>query len=69
MQSTDVLEGDEVFIIDDVLATGGTACAAKKLVTKLGGRPHNLFLMELSHLRGREKLSSTPGMIDSLLRY
>jgi adenine phosphoribosyltransferase len=62
---TDVLEihqdavrkGQRVLIVDDLLATGGTARAAVRLVEKLGGRVVGLaFLVELSFLKGREKL-------------
>lgn len=49
--------GDKVLIHDDLLATGGTAKAAIKLVEKLGGEVVQiLFLIELSFLNGREKL-------------
>ena len=49
--------GDKVLIHDDLLATGGTAQAAIKLVEKLGGEVVQvLFLVELSFLKGREKL-------------
>jgi len=48
---------DKVLIHDDLLATGGTAKAAIKLVEKLGGEVVQvLFLIELSFLNGREKL-------------
>ena len=48
---------DKVLIHDDLLATGGTAQAAIKLVEKLGGEVIQvLFLVELSFLKGREKL-------------
>jgi adenine phosphoribosyltransferase len=49
--------GEKVLIHDDLLATGGTALAACKLVEKLGGEVMQLsFFMELSFLGGREKL-------------
>jgi adenine phosphoribosyltransferase len=49
--------GEKVLIHDDLLATGGTAEAAIKLVEKLGGEVVQiLFLVELSFLKGREKL-------------
>ena len=49
--------GDKVLVIDDLLATGGTAAAACRLVEKLGGKVANLtFLIELSFLNGREKV-------------
>ncbi len=52
-----ISEGDKVLIHDDLLATGGTAEAACKLVEKLGGKVEQLsFIVELSFLNGREKL-------------
>lgn len=52
-----ISSGDKVLIHDDLLATGGTAQAAIKLVEKLGGEVIQvLFLVELSFLKGREKL-------------
>jgi adenine phosphoribosyltransferase len=61
-------KGDKVLILDDLLATGGTAAAAVSLVRKLGGEVVELcFVIELKTLRGREKLSGAP--IFSLLSY
>ncbi|MFC5186523.1 adenine phosphoribosyltransferase [Actinomadura harenae] len=49
--------GDRVLIVDDVLATGGTACAAAELVRRGGGEVVGLsVLMELGFLNGRDKL-------------
>lgn len=51
--------GDRVVIIDDVLATGGTALAAKELVERIGGIVvEAAFLIELPFLRGREKVKA-----------
>lgn len=51
--------GEKVLVHDDVLATGGTAAAACKLVEKMGGEIVQCnFLMDLDFLKGREKLSS-----------
>jgi len=60
--------GQRVLVIDDVLATGGTAKAAASLVKRLGGTLHGLaFLIELDFLNGREKL---PGeQVTSVLQY
>jgi adenine phosphoribosyltransferase len=73
---TDILEmhkdaiqtGQKVLIVDDVLATGGTAKAVTQLVEKLGGDLVGLsFVIELDFLKGRDKL---PGRkVDSLLHY
>jgi adenine phosphoribosyltransferase len=52
-----LVEGDAVLIVDDVLATGGTAAAACRLVERLGGRVAGLaFVVELGFLGGRAKL-------------
>ena len=57
--------GEKVLILDDVLATGGTAQASCDLVKKLGGEISAcLFFIELSFLKGREKLQ-TP--VESLI--
>ena len=49
---------DRVLIVDDVLATGGTAAAAVELVRKLGGDVVGVqVLIELSALAGRKRLS------------
>jgi adenine phosphoribosyltransferase len=53
-----VAPGNRVVIIDDVLATGGTAGATIRLVEKLGGTVIGLgFVIELGFLHGREKLT------------
>lgn len=50
-------KGEKVVIVDDLLATGGTALAAARLVETLGGQVLAIeFLIELGFLRGREKL-------------
>ena len=69
VQNRDAVEpGHNVLIVDDVLATGGTAAAAAKLVEKLGGNVVGLsFVIELDALKGRDKL---PGYdVESLLHY
>jgi adenine phosphoribosyltransferase len=53
--------GDNVIIVDDLLATGGTAMAAATLVKRLGGNIAEIdFLIELSFLKGRERLKDYP---------
>lgn len=60
--------GSRVLLIDDLLATGGTAAAAAALVHRLGARILEIsFLIELSFLHGREKLKDYP--IRSLVVY
>ena len=61
-------KGDRVLIIDDLLATGGTAKASCELVESLGAEVAALaFVVELDFLNGREKLAQYP--IHSLLNY
>jgi adenine phosphoribosyltransferase len=56
-----VKKGEKVALIDDVLATGGTAAAAIKLLEECGAVVVRAeFLMELGFLAGREKLGGTP---------
>jgi|SRR5690554_4853001 len=51
--------GDKVLLHDDLLATGGTAEAAAKLIEKLGGQVVQIsFIVELSFLKGRTKLKN-----------
>lgn len=58
MHDDGVAKGQRVLIVDDLLATGGTAKAATDLVTRLGGSVHALaFLIELAGLNGRDKLA------------
>ena len=53
--------GERVLLVDDVLATGGTADAAARLVRECGGEPHALaVLMELAFLPGRESIGDLP---------
>ena len=57
--------GSNVLIVDDVLATGGTACAAIKLVEHAGGKVAEVvFLLEISALRGRERINQEFPTID-----
>ncbi|WP_029038818.1 adenine phosphoribosyltransferase [Salinimicrobium xinjiangense] len=61
-------KGERILIHDDVLATGGTAAAACKLVEKLGGEIVQCnFLMELDFLKGKEKISAYK--VVSLISY
>lgn len=61
-------EGDRVLIIDDLLATGGTARASCELIESLGAEVVGCaFMVELDALRGRDRLERWP--IHSLLHY
>jgi len=60
--------GARVLLVDDLLATGGTAAAAISLVKKLGGQILEVgFLIELKFLSGRAKLKDVP--VRSLITY
>lgn len=64
-----IKEGDNVLIVDDLLATGGTAEAACKLVKKAGGNLVGIaFLIELEALKGREKFDDDLKIV-SMLKY
>ena len=68
IHSDAIPKGARVAIVDDLLATGGTAKAAASLVEKLGGQVEKIaFLIELSFLNGRQKLS--PYDIYSIVQY
>ena len=60
--------GSRVLLIDDLIATGGTAAAAATLVRNIGGRIlETSFLIELGFLNGREKLKGYP--VRALVKY
>ncbi|MSO57279.1 MAG: adenine phosphoribosyltransferase [Acidobacteria bacterium] len=68
IHSDAVRPGQRVLILDDVLATGGTAAATTALVRRLGGDVQSLaFLVELVFLNGRAKLGTET--IHSVLKY
>ena len=65
MLPTSLSQGEKVLVLDDVLATGGTAATACDLVKKLGAQVSaSLFFVELGFLNGRAKLD---GPIESLI--
>lgn len=63
-----ISSGERVLIVDDVIATGGTALASAKLVESLGGQVIGYgFVVELGFLGGREKLAGY--QVKSLVTY
>ncbi|HET8911827.1 MAG TPA: adenine phosphoribosyltransferase [Ktedonobacteraceae bacterium] len=66
---TDAIKpGERVLIVDDLLATGGTVSAAIELVDKLGGHIAGIaFLVELTYLKGRQKLQDHD--VFALMKY
>ena len=63
-----VAPGESILLVDDLLATGGTAAAALGLLDQLGANVVGVsFVIELAFLNGREKL--TPHPVTALLTY
>ena len=68
MHSDAVRRGQRVLLIDDVIATGGTAAATARLVRALGGEViAACFLIELAFLEGRKALEGLP--VEAVLRF
>jgi adenine phosphoribosyltransferase len=68
MHVDSVKAGQKAYIVDDLLATGGTAAAAARLVERLGGEVCGFgCLIELSFLEGRQTLREYP--VKSLIEY
>jgi adenine phosphoribosyltransferase len=68
MHKDAIAPGQRVLVIDDLLATGGTAAASIDLIEKVGGEVVSCgFVVELSFLKGREKLPE--GKVESLVKY
>jgi adenine phosphoribosyltransferase len=68
MHADAIVPGDRVVIVDDVVATGGTAAATARLVEGQGGKVVSFaFIIELTFLPGRDKLAGYK--MESLIRY
>jgi adenine phosphoribosyltransferase len=68
MHADAIQPGEQVLIVDDLVATGGTALAAAKMVESLGGKVAGFgFIIELTFLPGRQKLQGYE--VESLIRY
>ena len=65
---SDILKGEKVLLVDDLLATGGTVKAASELISNVGGRLVGCaFVIELLGLNGRDIIPDVP--IKSLVSY
>jgi adenine phosphoribosyltransferase len=70
MHEDAIKSGDRVVVIDDLLATGGTAVAACNLVKRVGAEVvAAAFIIELDPLKGREKIEATGVEVISMLNY
>ena len=68
MHEDAIKKGDNVLVVDDLIATGGTALAMIKMVEKLGGNViASSFLIELEELNGRKEIEKYP--INILIKY
>ncbi len=68
MHKDAIAPGHKVLIVDDLLATGGTAAASARLVEELGGRVAAIvFLIELGFLNGRDQLKGYD--VESFISY
>jgi adenine phosphoribosyltransferase len=68
MHTDAVATGEQIVLVDDLLATGGTSSAAATLISKAGGQLLEAqFLIELEFLHGRNQLKPTP--VVSFLKY
>ncbi len=68
MHQDAISEGDRVLVVDDLLATGGTAKAMVELAEGAGGKVMGItFLIELTFLKGREKLKNYP--VHAIIKY
>ena len=68
MHEDAIKKGDNVLVVDDLIATGGTALAMIKMVEKLGGNViGSSFLIELEELNGRKEIEKYP--VNVLIKY
>ena len=69
LQQNSIEKDSKIIVIDDLLATGGTAGAAGKLIREAGGNLIGYgFLLELTELNGRNKLESNV-VVESIIKY
>jgi adenine phosphoribosyltransferase len=65
-----IKKGDNVLLVDDLIATAGTACASADLITRIGGKIFEcVFIVELPDLKGKEKLEERGYKMFSLVKF
>ena len=65
-----IKNGDKVILIDDLIATGGTACAATELIREAGGEVVGAsFVIDLPDLGGRKKLEALNVPVRTLIEF
>src|SRR4029077_3876352 len=70
MHKDAVQPGENVLIVDDLVATGGTGLAVSRMVESLGGKVSGFgFIIELPFLDGRKKLEAAGHEVVSLIQY
>jgi adenine phosphoribosyltransferase len=70
MQEGSIRKGWNVLVHDDLLATGGTTCAAADLILKQGGKVGGFsFVVELDFLKGRERIQKYSDTVHSLIHF
>ena len=70
IQSESIKNNENILIVDDLIATGGTALASAKLIEELGGKVIGFaFMVELSSLRGSKLLQSNGYNVHSMVIY
>ncbi len=70
VHSDSIKKGDRVLLIDDLLATGGTALAGAKLVEKLGGEIVEMaFIIDLPEVGGRKRLEDSGYKVFALVEF
>lgn len=70
LQQSAIKKGENILIADDLIATGGTAIAAAKLIEDVGGKVAGFaFIIELSDLHGAERLRKMGYEVHSLVTY
>ena len=70
MHTDSINKGDKVLLVDDLCATGGTCCAACKLIEKLGGEIVECsFIIDLPELGGKKKLQDAGYKVFNLVEF